>query len=333
MKFIKKYRKLLILIIIAALLVSYSIVIVNRPYGNFTGSFYTQEFLRHEPIFLKVGETYDMTDLLAEAEAGLDLKERMQVEGGFQLTATKGTIEQKGTKIRAISSGIGHAFYNYNYLAYWLKVNKKLYSETAQKDLLQADFIILSEVSDYVEVYSLDDLTAENKTFILKNDIVVTEAYNRNYLLYIFNGVLINPDGYTITIEESSGLSAICNYNLGVFDGIILSAELGFCDYSLTSVCGLTIYNEGFITDCDLEAEFETTGGKVRLDNIYDSTLNCNITIIETETNTRCTFTYRNLKNTDIQFNYRGYTEGLAEEELYLPENSSYTQIIIPPEE
>lgn len=334
MKFFKKYRKIIILLVIAALLVSYSIIIVTRPYGNFTGSFFTQEFLRLDPIFLRVGETYDMTDLMREAETGLNLKARMQAEGAFRLSASKGSIEIKGTKVKAASCGIGYAHYGYSYLAYREKIKNTLHAETAKKDLFQASFIIISKESEYVEVHSLDDLTEENKTFILKNDIVASEPYNRSYLLNTFKGVFINPDGYTITIEESAGLSSICVNNLGVFDGINMSAELGYCNTSLIPICGLAVFNEGLINNCELEASLETRSGSLRLINIHNSRLRCAFMMIALEdtNHPKYSYLYNNLLNCDIEFTFSGDTEQISEGDFYLPKNNSYRVIIEPNE-
>lgn len=250
MNFIKKYRKLLVLVIISAIIISYSIIIVTRPYGNVDQSVFPQEFVTHAPIYLNVNETYDLRSLVSEVEKSLSFDTRMRIEGSFILTVSQDSLERKGIKVKAASCGFGYACYEYSYLSHY-EINKGYpNSESAESALLKVEFIILSEEEERAEVHSIDDLTGENKTFVLKNDIVISESLDRGWLLTTFNGVFINPDGYSITIEESSGLTALSRFNRGVFDGIIVNTP--DCGADEPPYFGLTMFNSGLLNNCRL---------------------------------------------------------------------------------
>ncbi|NCA92705.1 hypothetical protein EOM82_05575 [bacterium] len=187
--------------------------------------------------------------------------------------------------------------------------------------------IVLPDESEYVNVYSISDITNENKAFILKNDIVISEAYNQDYIINEFNGALLNPDGYLITIEQSTGLRALCKYNYGLFQGVKLNAFISN-DYDM-SVCGLTEFNLGFMKDCELDSEIETIRGRVELNNIYDSALRCTYTLLPNPNGSSyITVIPMNLFDSDIQFIFRGVTTSMEEQNRILPVNTVYKQII-----
>lgn len=329
MNFFKKYKKIIIIIIIVSLLAAYSAVIFTRQYGKFGVLTFSQEFVRYEPIYIKVGETYDMRDMLIDAENALSYKQRMQCDGAFSLNVSKNVLQRNDTKIKAATCGLGITTYDYNYTSHYFPKNPTDRIGYETKSLMQADFIVLSEESEYVEVQTIADLTDENKTFILKNDIIISDTYSNYYILDFFTGVLLNPDGYTITIEESSGIKAICLYNLGVFEGINISANIGYCEF-LIPLCGLAISNEGLIIDCDAEIELELKYGNLYINNVYNSTLiyNHKIRYYDTEVKVGHNYSYFNIKSNDIILSFRGNTENIYECDYIIPQNTRLRKIL-----
>lgn len=331
MSLVIRYRKIIVILLILAMLTTYTVLIATREYGDFSLVRFdigelsgTRDF-----VYLKVGETIDIKNELKEAAT--TVTKRHQIDGHFRLSSSgKSVIAINNTKVTAVSSGLGRVYYNYKYVES-IKYQYYLEVKTENIEMLNLNYIVLPEESEYIAVYSINDITSENKAFILKNDIVVTELFGEPYVLEEFNGVLLNPDGYMITIEESSELKALFRYNYGVIDGIKLNAQIIEESYNLfLPICGLTVYNSGVIKDCELEAEIEMHRGGIFLENIFNSDLRCAYTIREHTNNAGfLNYNYQVLKNSDILFTFSGATQNIKAENSVLYINTNYKQVIL----
>jgi len=321
--------------------VTYTIVITNREYGDFTEIQLTLGELvpTSEPIYLKVGEEYDMSGLLKETKATINHKLLRQIDGNFSIgIGYNKAVEIKGTKVKAVGCGIARASYCYQYTSFYYDDGHISGSGGGFVIKYDFTFIVIGEESEYVDVRSIGDLTSESKAFILRNDLVLSEPCENSYVLEFFSGILLNPDGYNITIEESSGLSALCRYNFGMFEGIKLNAAIS-SEGPVNSICGLTNFNEGFIKDSELNAEIETTRGLNFLGRIYNTTLHCTYTIIpyegDGENNIFTSLLFnpsQGLKDNDIQFTLRGEPIGIEETDEIIGINTRYRIIIEAPD-
>ncbi|NCA92702.1 hypothetical protein EOM82_05560 [bacterium] len=331
MKLLKKYRKLIIMITILILLATYSAILATREYGDFRlVRFKISEISKpQDPIYIRVGEAYNMEDFFAEATAVLGKKTLNKMDWEFSLSTSENSIlDVKNKSVIGSSCGLATAYCNFDYLAYYRPDRISSNAEIEFLNIYEIYFIVLPEESEYVEVYSISDLTSENKTFVLKSDITISDDYLGYYALKAFNGVFLNPDGYSITIEESSGLTSLIEYNYGLLEGIKLNARINFHNYDL-SICGLTIYNEGLIKDCELEADIEMVKGRISLNNIYGSTLSCSYNITAFGSlGYNYGYSYKNLNESNIQFTFSGNTANIEGEDCILPVNTVYKQIL-----
>ncbi|MDE6407596.1 MAG: hypothetical protein K2K50_03195, partial [Anaeroplasmataceae bacterium] len=91
------------------------------------------------------------------------------------------------------------------------------------------------------EIHSVDDLKAikYNGQYILKNDIdLSSEEWEPLSKEKAFEGLLINPDGYTIYNLHSPALSSSKHINFGLFNGLSLAYidGLKLCNVSLWNI-------------------------------------------------------------------------------------------------
>ncbi len=103
------------------------------------------------------------------------------------------------------------------------------------------------------------DTSSLTGSYIITQDI--TLPYNQAHWLYesVFEGILINPYGYTITIDEEGGgrngrawESALFKENRGIIDGVKIRYESDLTNGCDEGFYGVVKHNLGLLRNCEL---------------------------------------------------------------------------------
>jgi hypothetical protein len=286
MKKILKYRSLIIKTLIVAAFIAYCIILSGRTYGDFVHAGILSDF-EEKMITLTVGEEYDLSEDLENAKNKIGKKLFGQIDGELKIVKRENNaINLNDTVIKAISSGLG---------SLWLQYYYSVFDETPKDfeggndsnfvNLFSLKIVVIDKEENYIPVYDINDLGPLNRTYILKNDIVISERTAFNKIVDKFLGLFLNPEGYTITIDSASSLLTIFNLNFGFIDGIILKGSI-VSDKTLMITFGLACFNEGIIQNC--EFDIDITAKSICLFNFmkfYNNNIKGTYTVLPGENN------------------------------------------------
>lgn len=326
---IMKYRKIIIslaLLIIFIFLTISVLVISNR---DINIDIRDVNIIKDnkEPInitlTLRKNEVYDIKDELKEARELLKEEIVKQTDGYYDCYAmNNGVARLSDTRIKAINAGVTSLFYNLNYILYRQKSKYSSERSSITTLLLTMRIIVLDEEEDYVPVYKAEDITSENKTFILMNDIVVSNNNQEQYFLKVFRGTLINPEGYKITVNNSN----LFNYNIGWINDLIIDGEIS--GENINTIGGIATTNSGYITNCISDVNIQANYIMVWANDMSKCIINGTYTLIE-NTSSGLFLQLYNCADSSIVIYVTGYTEKNVEERDEIIEGNNTIKIQI----
>lgn len=279
-----KFRWLAVKILLVIAFVAFCITISGLTYGDYREVNVLNAEANAETIILEleIGEEYDLSDALSAAKKKINKELFKNIDGSLELYAYRysKSIILQGTTIKAINCGVGRISYVYDYTTTTIHTYDG--SSNQSITLLEVIVVVQDDEANWIPVYNIEDIGGENKTYILKNDIVISGEYEKSYITHFFTGMLINPDGYTITFAESTNLSKLFYANMGLVDGLIIKYN---SSENFMSISGLMIAlaNESIITNCDIEMNVEASRINVSTGSFYNNTVSGTFTLIEGE--------------------------------------------------
>ena len=126
-----------------------------------------------------------------------------------------------------------------------------------------ANTILVYEKEENYKPFSLTANSDANGKYVLTEDLTITQR-QASIFLGNFRGILINPDGYTITYKTENYAPyrvpyLLFNENHGIIDGlkinVISSANVPFTNFD-----GLVTENYGVISNCEITGEVFVDG-------------------------------------------------------------------------
>lgn len=325
MKMILKYKWLMFKLMLIALLIVYSIFLLNLSYPDFRENSQLNN-LEDEKIIieLKVGEDYDIEDYINTARSKISKELLKKIDGHFNLFNTS-NVEIKGTRLKATKAGIAWIHYNYKYVSYNYSYAGYSGSGSGSKGLLNIRIIITDDnENNYIPVHNIKDLKSDYGTYVLMNDIVINERYGTNYILEGFRGVFINPNNYNITID--SNIMFLFYGNNGVIDGLDIRYN-SYGDYNSWTGLFVTMWNGGIIRNSTFD--YNLTGNKISLGMVgfENCTITGTFTIIEDE---ESSFILRNEgSNNNFNITIQGDTSNVSIPDFDDNDSNIYNIVII----
>lgn len=268
MKNLKKFIKPISIVLFSVALIAFVCVAATRkPYRPKYEDIVLADDYTSKVVTLNIGEKYDLSDAVKNASERIDKKLWLASDSYFSMSSENENVEISGKKVKAVKGGFCRIYLRFEYVGYH-PINAPDLAAGVNILLDTISFIVMSD--DAVPVYSLSDITDQNTTFVLKNDITVSEPLSQNgdFIIDVFRGVLLNPDGYAINIEDGANAQYFIRRNYGALIGLKLNFSTNTENKSFS---GLSRTSSGLLQDCDISCTVYASVLNISLGSCYNT--------------------------------------------------------------
>lgn len=218
-----------------------------------------------EIIVMNVGDRVDLNQIINKMLDGIDDYNQRLIENEISYQVNKDYIinSDKVFEIytyknnQIVYSNVGNCFIDNNFFLHAYKAGIYCYSvrigisTSIPRNYEMHEFMELTVIvndydySDYIEVYDITDFNNSSGNYILKNNIIFDTAS----LYYAdcfneFNGIIINPFNYSITINRPTLFNEVTSN--AILNGLIINTNYISQDIQ----AGIAISNYGAIINC-----------------------------------------------------------------------------------